>query len=199
MLADDGSHNGHVATLRGEHRRRLDAMTAALLNKSSRMGSNDLQQNVEGGLYLWLHAQRHLDARVLSQQAAAMGVEVISGDHFFADTGGRQEFRLCFTRNPPPLSPPGLAPGKGRAGPRRRLGSRMAESLPRPYGDRRGNRCPRSSLVSRAKSRDLVPGRGPDEISRLRSRHDGLLRGQVLSCNPLKLSREAKETRASVR
>ena len=89
-------------------------------------------QNVEGGLYLWLHAQRHLDARVLSQQAAAMGVEVISGDHFFADTGGRQEFRLCFTRNPPPVIATGVSRLARAVQALEGLGSRMAESLPQP-------------------------------------------------------------------
>jgi DNA-binding transcriptional MocR family regulator len=89
-------------------------------------------QKVDGGLYLWLHAQRHLDARVLAQQAVALGVEVISGDHFFADGGGRQEFRLCFTRNPPSV----IAAGVARLGRAVKdavvLSGRMAESLPQP-------------------------------------------------------------------
>lgn len=129
MLAD-GSYDRHLATLRGEHQRRLEAATAAL--KQDIPHGSVTWQNVEGGLYLWLHAQRHLGARVLAQQAAAMGVEVISGDHFFADAGGRQEFRLCFTRNPPPV----IAAGVSRLAQAVRTveaqGSRVMESVPLP-------------------------------------------------------------------
>ncbi|MFN8676959.1 MAG: PLP-dependent aminotransferase family protein [Thermomicrobiales bacterium] len=129
MLAD-GSYDRHIATLRGEHRRRLDAMMAAL--KQDLPHGVVTWQNVEGGLYLWLHAQRHLDARVLSQQAAAMGVEVISGDHFFADAGGRQEFRLCFTRNPPPVIAAGVSRLAMAVQALEAQGSRMVESVPLP-------------------------------------------------------------------
>lgn len=129
MLAD-GTYDRHLATLRGEHQRRLDVMTTALRRELP--NGIVTWHNVDGGLYLWLHAQRHLDARVLAQQAAAMGVEVISGDHFFADGGGRQEFRLCFTRNPPDVITAGVSRLARAVQAVEALGSRMAESVPLP-------------------------------------------------------------------
>lgn len=129
-MLSDGSYDRHIATLRGEHRRRLDAMTQSL--KHELPHGVVTWQNVDGGLYLWMHAQRHLDARVLVQQAAAMGVEVISGDHFFADAGGRQEFRLCFTRNPPPVIAAGVSRLARAVEIVEALGSRVPESLPLP-------------------------------------------------------------------
>jgi 2-aminoadipate transaminase len=129
-MLTDGSYDRHIATLRGEHRRRLDVMTAAL--KQELPHGVVTWQDVEGGLYLWLHAQRHLDARVLAQQAATMGVEVISGDHFYADAGGRQEFRLCFTRNPPPVIAAGVSRLAKAVRAVEAMGSRMAESVPLP-------------------------------------------------------------------
>ena len=129
-MVADGSYDRHIATLRGEHRRRLDAMTTALRHELPH--GVVTWQEVEGGLYLWLHAQRHLDARILAQQAAASGVEIISGDHFFADGGGRQEFRLCFTRNPPSAIAAGVSRLARAVRSVEALGSRMAESVPLP-------------------------------------------------------------------
>ncbi len=129
-MLTDGSYDRHIATLRGEHRRRLDVMTAAL--KQELPHGVVTWHTVEGGLYLWLHAQRHLDARVLAQQAATRGVEVISGDHFYADAGGRQEFRLCFTRNPPPVIAAGVSRLAKAVRAVEAMGSRMAESVPLP-------------------------------------------------------------------
>lgn len=129
MLAE-GSYDRHIATLRGEHRRRLEVLTEALRQEIPH-GLVTWHQ-VDGGLYLWLHAQRHLDARVLAQQAAALGVEVIPGDHFFVDGSGRQEFRLCFTRNPPPVITAGVARLAHAVRSLEAQGSRMVESLPQP-------------------------------------------------------------------
>lgn len=129
-LLADRSYDRHLAALRGEHRRRLDVMTAAL--KRELPHGLVTWHDVDGGLYLWLHAQRHLDARVLAQQSAAMGVEVISGDHFFADGGGRQEFRLCFTRNPPQVIAAGVTRLAQAVRTVEALGSRMVESVPLP-------------------------------------------------------------------
>ena len=129
MLAD-GSYDRHIATLRGEHRQRLDVMTESL--KQEIPFGIVTWHPVEGGLYLWLHAQRHLDARLLAQQAAATGVEVISGDHFFADGGGRQEIRLCFTRNTPPVIVSGVSRLARAVRSVEAHGSRMVESLPQP-------------------------------------------------------------------
>ena len=129
-MVADGSFDRHIATLRGEHRRRLDAMNAALQRELPHGAAT--WQNVEGGLYLWVHAQRHLDARILAQQAAALGVELISGDHFFADSGGRQDFRLCFTRNSPEIIVAGVSRLAQAVRAVEALGSRMAESVPLP-------------------------------------------------------------------
>jgi 2-aminoadipate transaminase len=126
----DGSFDRHIATLRGEHRRRLDVMIEAL--KQEIPHGAVTWHRVDGGLYLWLHAQRHLDARLLAQQAVMQGLEVISGDHFFADGGGRQEFRLCFTRNPPPVIAAGVSRLAQAVRAVEALGSRVAESLPLP-------------------------------------------------------------------
>ncbi|MCA9880207.1 MAG: PLP-dependent aminotransferase family protein [Thermomicrobiales bacterium] len=127
-MLSDGSYDRHIAGLRREHRLRLEAMTTAL--KQHLPPGAVTWHSVDGGLYLWLHAQRRLDARVLARQAAAMGVEVISGDHFYADAGGRQEFRLCFTRNPPAVIAAGVSRLARAVQAVESLGSRMAESLP---------------------------------------------------------------------
>lgn len=129
-LLENGSFERHLAALRVEHRARLDAMTAAL---RQHLPPDTLRWTTpDGGLYLWLQARRHLDARLLTQEAAAEGVEIIGGEHFYPDGGGRQEFRLCFTRNPVSLIAPGIA-RLGRAiGTTTALGGRLVESHPLP-------------------------------------------------------------------
>ncbi|MCA9876353.1 MAG: PLP-dependent aminotransferase family protein [Thermomicrobiales bacterium] len=129
MLAD-GSFERHLAALRREHRQRLEAMTAALRRELP--PGLVTWQKVDGGLYLWLQAQRHLDARVLTQQAVALGVEIISGEHFYADGGGRQDFRLCFTRNPAPVIAAGVARLAAAVQAAESLGSRVVASVPLP-------------------------------------------------------------------
>ncbi|MFT4041289.1 MAG: PLP-dependent aminotransferase family protein [Thermomicrobiales bacterium] len=106
-LLENGVFERHLAALRVEHRARLEAMTTALRQQTPPGALSWVTP--EGGLCLWLQAHGHLDVRLLVQQAAALGVEILGGEHFYPDGGGRQEFRLCFTRNPAPQNALGVA------------------------------------------------------------------------------------------
>lgn len=98
MLAR-GNFDAHLRTLRAEHLKRHDAMTAALRHGVS--PGVLTWSPVEGGLYLWIHTRQDIDSRFLAQRALNSGVAILSGEHFYPEAAGRHELRLCFARSSP--------------------------------------------------------------------------------------------------
>jgi len=58
----------------------------------------------EGGLYLWCRLGGKVLARAVQQQAMREAMVFVSGEAFYADGGGTQEMRICFTSQLPERS-----------------------------------------------------------------------------------------------
>ena len=96
-LIEKGVFDRHLETLRVEHRRRRDAMVRAL---RQHVPANRLRFDVpEGGLFLWCRLAG-VHARVVQQHARRHSMVFVPGEAFYADGGGTQELRLCFTSQP---------------------------------------------------------------------------------------------------
>ncbi|MFI5178635.1 MAG: PLP-dependent aminotransferase family protein [Vicinamibacterales bacterium] len=97
-LIETGVFDRHVATLRGEHRRRRDAMVKALRQHCS---SGELRFAIpEGGLYLWCRLPVDVRATAVRRETMRDGVVFVPGEHFYVDRGGAHELRLCYTAQP---------------------------------------------------------------------------------------------------
>lgn len=98
-LLEGGVFDRHLAVLRGEHRRRRDAMADALRQVvpagKIRFGLPD------GGLYLWCEFPASVHARAVQEEAFADAVVFVPGEHFYVDRGGLHEMRICFTAQRP--------------------------------------------------------------------------------------------------
>ena len=98
-LLESGAFDRHVAGLRGEHRRRRDAMVQAL---GAHVRPGELRfATPEGGMFLWCQLTGQLRADVVQQYALRDGIVFVSGAAFYPDRGGAQELRLCYTAQPP--------------------------------------------------------------------------------------------------
>jgi len=96
-LIDTGAFDRHVASLRGEHRRRRDAMVKAL-----RQHATKLRFHVpEGGLYLWCQLPNDVRAQDVRREAFRDAIVFVPGEPFYVDRGGVHELRLCFSAQPP--------------------------------------------------------------------------------------------------
>lgn len=98
-LIESGAFDRHVAGLRGEHRRRRDAMVRAL---RQHVPAPKLRFAVpEGGLYLWCQLPADLRARDVLREAFRDRVVFVPGEAFYVDRGGTHELRICYTAQPP--------------------------------------------------------------------------------------------------
>jgi DNA-binding transcriptional MocR family regulator len=98
-LIESGAFDRHVAALRGEHRRRRDAMVKALRQY---VPAGKLTFAVpEGGLYLWCRLPTDVRAREVQREAFRDRVVFVPGEAFYVDRGGTHELRLCYTAQPP--------------------------------------------------------------------------------------------------
>lgn len=98
-LTEDGNFDRHLTVLRGEHRRRRDALVKAL-QKHAPTGA--LRFSVpEGGLFLWCRLAGNVSARDVQERALRESVFIVTGEPFYVDGGGTCELRLCFTTKPP--------------------------------------------------------------------------------------------------
>ena len=97
-LLDSGAFDRHVTQLRVEHRRRRDAMAAAL----RRQNAEAVLQwtHAEGGLYFWCHLRPKLNAATVLKRALDESVAFVQGQAFYIDHAGEKELRLCFTSIP---------------------------------------------------------------------------------------------------
>jgi DNA-binding transcriptional MocR family regulator len=103
-LLDNGVFDRHLETLRGEHRRRRDAMVKAL---RQHVPAGRLRFAVpEGGLYLWCRLGGNVPARAVQQHALREAMVFVAGEAFYADGGGTQELRVCYTAQPPERAVP---------------------------------------------------------------------------------------------
>ena len=101
-LLENGVFDRHLHTLRQEHRRRRDAMVKSL---RQHVPAGRLRFAVpEGGLYLWCRLGGRVLARAVQQQAMREAMVFVPGEAFYADGGGTQELRVCFTSQPPERS-----------------------------------------------------------------------------------------------
>jgi 2-aminoadipate transaminase len=99
-LLEDGTFDAHLAELRTEHRRRRDALAAAL----HRHGATSLLRWTmpEGGLYFWCRLAGRLQAANVLARALDQSVSFVRGETFYVDHAGERELRLCFTTVSPP-------------------------------------------------------------------------------------------------
>jgi 2-aminoadipate transaminase len=94
MIAD-GTFDRHLAALRPEHRRRRDAMIAALERRGLQ---GKLQWAVpDGGLYLWCRLAGRLKTAHVQSHALAESLAFVAGEAFYADQGGDRELRICYS------------------------------------------------------------------------------------------------------
>jgi DNA-binding transcriptional MocR family regulator len=94
-LIDEGVFDRHLTQLRLEHRRRRDALAAAL----ERHDSEGLLRWTmpEGGLYFWCRLGGRLQTAHVLAKALADSVTFVPGSAFYVDNAGERELRLCFS------------------------------------------------------------------------------------------------------
>jgi DNA-binding transcriptional MocR family regulator len=101
-LIDGGMFDRHLMALKGEHRRRRDAVVKAL-QKHTPTGA--LRFTVpEGGLFLWCRLGGDVSARDVQDRALNESVFIVTGEPFYVDGGGARELRICFTTKPPDIA-----------------------------------------------------------------------------------------------
>jgi DNA-binding transcriptional MocR family regulator len=101
-LIQGGMFDRHLLALRGEHRRRRDAVVKAL-QKHTPTGA--LRFSVpEGGLFLWCRLAGDVNARDVQERALTDSVFIVTGEPFYVDGGGTRELRICFTTKPPEVA-----------------------------------------------------------------------------------------------
>ena len=98
-LIESGAFDRHVAGLRGEHRRRRDAMVRAIRQY---VPADKLRFAIpEGGLYLWCQLPNDVRARDVQREAFRDRVVFVPGEAFYVDRGGTHEMRVCYSAQPP--------------------------------------------------------------------------------------------------
>jgi 2-aminoadipate transaminase len=97
-LIETGAFDRHLGHLRGEHRRRRDAMVKAL---RQHVPGNRLRFTVpDGGLYLWCRLPDGVRAKDIQRESFRDRVVFVPGEVFYVDRGGSHELRVCFTAQP---------------------------------------------------------------------------------------------------
>ena len=98
-LIETGAFDRHLGHLRGEHRRRRDAMVRAL---RQHVPEDRLRFAVpEGGLYLWCRLPPSVRAKEVQRESFRDRVVFLPGEAFYVDRGGTHELRICYTAQPP--------------------------------------------------------------------------------------------------
>lgn len=106
---DTGDLPRHVEALRGEYRRRRDAMLGAL---AAHLPPSVRWHVPDGGIYIWVELPGGADAVELLRFAAEREAVAFSPGAAFATGGGGHAdccLRLCFSNSPPPLIEEGIA------------------------------------------------------------------------------------------
>src|SRR4051812_37880919 len=97
-LIEQGVLDRHLAALKTEHRRRRDAMVAAL--RLHVPGAQLRFAVPDGGMYLWCDLPAGIRARAVQDRALGESVMVLTGDPFYVDQGGDHQLRICYTSQP---------------------------------------------------------------------------------------------------
>lgn len=97
-LIETGAFDRHLGHLRGEHRRRRDAMVKAL--RQSVPGDQLRFAVPEGGLYLWCRLPDTVRAKDVQRESFRDRVVFVPGEAFYVDRGGTHELRVCYTAQP---------------------------------------------------------------------------------------------------
>lgn len=105
-LMEAGLQSEFIDFLRGQYRRRLDAMDAALRNH---LDGQARWQRPAGGYFFWLELARDVDAAVALKQAAALGTGFQPGAVFSSRSGQRNCLRLSFAHYSEPDIHAGIA------------------------------------------------------------------------------------------
>jgi len=97
-LIEGGTFDTHLTGLRTEHRRRRDALAAALQRHGA---ANYLRwTNPDGGLYFWCRLTGRLQASQVLARALTESISFVHGEAFYVDRAGERELRLCFSTVP---------------------------------------------------------------------------------------------------
>jgi len=97
-LLENGAFDEHLVTLRAEHRRRRDALAAAL---HRHIPDGLLRWSTpDGGLYFWCRLGGRLQSARVSACALAEGVAFTPGEAFYVDHAGERELRICYSSVP---------------------------------------------------------------------------------------------------
>ncbi len=92
-----GLLNPHLQKVRNHYRIKRDTMVSAL----TKFAPPGLTWSVpEGGYYLWCELPPGMKASALLTKAAVKKVTFVPGNAFYANSGGTDRIRLCFTRHP---------------------------------------------------------------------------------------------------
>jgi DNA-binding transcriptional MocR family regulator len=101
-LIETGAFDRHLVVLRGEHRRRRDALVEALRRH---VAAGRLHFTIpDGGLYLWCRLTETVLAETVQQRALRESIVFVTGAPFYCDRGGAQELRICYAGQPPTQS-----------------------------------------------------------------------------------------------
>lgn len=87
----------HAGRLRDAYRIRRDTMLAAL---KSELGNRASWIVPQGGLFIWLNLEAHIDTHALLSRAAEVGVTYVPGSAFQPDGPGAAALRLSFSAAP---------------------------------------------------------------------------------------------------
>ena len=97
-LIEEGTFDEHLVQLRQEHRRRRDALGAALQRHAP---GGLLQWTLpEGGLYFWCRLPARVNSAAVLARAETDSVTFVHGQPFYVDHAGDRELRLCFSNVP---------------------------------------------------------------------------------------------------
>jgi DNA-binding transcriptional MocR family regulator len=97
-LIEDGTFDRHLTELRLEHRRRRDALAAAIRQHAP---ADLLRWTMpEGGLYFWCRLGGRLQTAHVLARALAESISFVHGEAFYVDRAGDRELRLCFSTVP---------------------------------------------------------------------------------------------------
>lgn len=96
-LLEQGYLPAHLELVRGEYKKRRDALAQALRHFCRQELTFDIP---EGGFYLWCRIQAPVLSGRLLHEAAKAGISFVPGEAFYSTPDGEREMRLCFTTHP---------------------------------------------------------------------------------------------------
>lgn len=97
-MIGNGTFDAHLSELRTEHRRRRDALVAALERHGA--GGHLQWTTPDGGLYLWCSLSGRIRTADVFAPAIDESVAFVRGEAFYVDHAGDRELRLCFSSIP---------------------------------------------------------------------------------------------------